>query len=406
MKDILKNNTKFIIILLFIIILGFVGITFAFNYSSDPVLVDIDTANIDVDVTFDDSVDGAISSSELFPIDESPIDNYTKGSTLDSSIIKSSFTVSAPINNNNPSNVIYDIVLDDINMSCELKNQNMKWLLLKYDEDESEYITINSGNFSPSFDTMPNNKLYLTNNQEDLEEEAEYVLLIWLKETCNEEITQCFDYNQDDFMNRHLSANVKLEIATAPRGSASKILRQRITSSSSACNYKKITQKPVCTSNLIYDGTSKNLITNIIDVGVKYTMNTYAGINAGTYNLVAKPITTPFIENSVNYDGYDWEVNSGEDYSFTCIISKREIFITTNDQYSNEFTTNINNAVTVTNLPTNHHIHSLEVYKTNTITNAYTLISAANAVIYDENDNDVTNNYIINYANIGQLMSS
>ena len=86
----------------------------------------------------------------------------------------------------NPENSIYDVAIHDFNVDCELRTEDLKWRLYK------NGTLLSSGNLSPKFDTMSNNRLVLTEIQQDLTTtKDEYVFLLWISESCSGDIANC-----------------------------------------------------------------------------------------------------------------------------------------------------------------------------------------------------------------------
>ena len=150
MKEIIKNNSRFILIMLVIIVLGVVGATVAIEIANfNPIAINTTTGNITASITYDGTNTSTVTSSgTMFPIADSLV---TGTSVTDTRVVKVKFLVTG--NSNNPSNSIYDIALRNINMDDTLKDSNVKWKLYKNN------TLLSSGDFSPMFDTMSNNRL-------------------------------------------------------------------------------------------------------------------------------------------------------------------------------------------------------------------------------------------------------
>ena len=74
-----------------------------------------------------------------------------------------------------PENTIYDIALYINNIDCDLRNSMVKWRLYK----NNSSTPLSEGTMSPTFDTMKNNRLVLTNTQESLTSSTdEYIFLL------------------------------------------------------------------------------------------------------------------------------------------------------------------------------------------------------------------------------------
>lgn len=208
MKNIIKNNSKFIIVMLLIIALGITGVTVAIKVGNfNPIAINTTTGNISATISYDSSVNSSTvtSTGKMLPIEDSLV---TGTSVTDARVLKVKFTVTGK--STNPANSIYDISLRNITMDKELKSLNVKWRLYKNN------TLLSSGNFSPSFDVIENNRLVLTNTQQDLTTTAStYVFLMWISETCTGDITSCTNSdNQFKYVGKNFSFNIKLETST------------------------------------------------------------------------------------------------------------------------------------------------------------------------------------------------
>ena len=208
MKNIIKNNSKFIIVMLLVIVLGITGVTVAIKVGNfNPIAINTTTGNISATISYDSSVNSSTvtSTGKMLPIEDSLV---TGTSVADARVLKVKFTVTGK--STNPANSIYDISLRNITMDKELKSLNVKWRLYKYN------TLLSDGNFSPSFDVIENNRLVLTNTQQDLTTTAStYVFLMWISETCTGDITSCTNSdNQFKYVGKNFSFNIKLETST------------------------------------------------------------------------------------------------------------------------------------------------------------------------------------------------
>ena len=208
MKNIIKNNSKFIIVMLLVIVLGITGVTVAIKVGNfNPIAINTTTGNISATISYDSSVNSSTvtSTGKMLPIEDSLV---TGTSVTDARVLKVKFTVTGK--STNPANSIYDISLRNITMDKELKSLNVKWQLYKNN------TLLSSGNFSPSFDVIENNRLVLTNTQQDLTTTAStYVFLMWISETCTGDITSCTNSdNQFKYVGKNFSFDIKLETNT------------------------------------------------------------------------------------------------------------------------------------------------------------------------------------------------
>lgn len=223
--DLIKKNSKLFITMSIIIILGVIGVTVALNIDTfNPIVVNTAAGDINAKITYDEGTNGLqiISNGDMFPID----DKLVTLNTTDSRVLKVKFNVSGV--SSNPDNVIYDVALRDIDIACELKTTEIKWRLYKNDSLLSE------GNLSPTFDIMNNNRLVLTNIQEDLSVNVDkYTFLLWISESCTEKyIYQCnSSMDQSKYLNKNLSGNIKIELSTKGKKAI-----ERITGEEVECN--------------------------------------------------------------------------------------------------------------------------------------------------------------------------
>lgn len=370
-KEIVKNNLKFIIIMIVVIMLGIVGIAFAINIDTfNPVGINITTSTLGANIVYLNNSSSTITSSDkLIPVNDSI---EITSDTTNENILKVEFKISGV--STNPNNTIVDIALHNINMDCELKSEYFKWKLYK------NSALLNNGSFSPTYDSMPNNRMVLTEIQEDLTtNEDTYILLIYIGESCIGDIDTCnFEYDQSKFINKSFSATMKLELSTGNKKN-----NTRVTSSNSACNYTKV-NIPSC-NTLTYNGNSQTLVEG--ETG--YTLVNSAGTNAGNHTVVAKLD-----------EGYEWSTGSSEDQAINCSIARKEIIIKASDQ-TIDYNSNITNdttKITTEGLVSGHSVNYIHLY-----TSQYEIgtgvIYASAAKITDSNGNDVTDNYYIIYDN-------
>ena len=206
MKRLIKENSKFIIVMSIVIVLGIIGITYALKVTAfNPIGLNTTTGTINANITYDgDNTSTITNTDKMLPIRDTLVDI----NTTDERVLKVSFNITGV--NTNPDNTIYDISLRDINMDKELKSLYVKWRLYKNNTLLSE------GNFSPSFDVKENNRLVLTEIQQDLTTNTDkYVYLMWISEVCTGDITTCDStLNQNKYSNKTFNASIKIEVST------------------------------------------------------------------------------------------------------------------------------------------------------------------------------------------------
>ena len=367
-KNIIKKNIRFISAMLVVIILGIFGISYALKVAPfNKIAVNIKSANMDVNISYDSGVNGAdiSNSGNLLPINDSLVTGPTVN---DSRVLKAKFYVTG--NTSNPENSIYDVAIHDFNVDCELRTEDLKWRLYK------NGTLLSSGNLSPKFDTMSNNRLVLTETQQDLTTtKDEYVFLLWISESCSGDIANCSkEQDQSKYLGKSLSGSIKVELATK-----SKKALVRTTGVSGSCNYT-MTSTPTC-NTLTYNGNEQTLVS----AGDNYTISNGTGTNAGDYAVTLKL-----------KDGYKWNDGSTNDKILNCSINRKNAVITANNQTIKYGSSIDNSKYSVSNLISGHSVSS--VYLDTNIDKVGTgVITPTKSKIVDTSGNDVTDNYDLNY---------
>ena len=334
-----------------VIILGIFGISYALKVAPfNKIAVNIKSANMDVNISYDSGVNGAniSNSGNLLPINDSLVTGNTS----------------------NPENSIYDVAIHDFNVDCELRTEDLKWRLYK------NGTLLSSGNLSPKFDTMSNNRLVLTEIQQDLTTtKDEYVFLLWISESCSGDIANCSkEQDQSKYLGKSLSGSIKVELATK-----SKKALIRTTGVSGSCNYT-MTSTPTC-NTLTYNGNEQTLVS----AGDNYTISNGTGTNAGDYAVTLKL-----------KDGYKWNDGSTNDKILNCSINRKSAVITANNQTIKYGSSIDNSKYTVSNLISGHSVSS--VYLDTNIDKVGTgVIIPTKSKIVDTSGNNVTDNYDLNY---------
>ena len=367
-KNIIKKNIRFISAMIVVIILGIFGISYALKVAPfNKIAVNIKSANMDVNISYDSGVNGADinNSGNLLPINDSLVTGPT---VSDSRVLKAKFYVTG--NTSNPENSIYDVAIHDFNVDCELRTEDLKWRLYK------NGTLLSSGNLSPKFDTISNNRLVLTETQQDLTTtKDEYVFLLWISESCSGDIANCSkEQDQSKYLGKSLSGSIKVELATK-----SKKALVRTTGVSGSCNYT-MTSTPTC-NTLTYNGNEQTLVS----AGDNYTISNGTGTNAGDYAVTLKL-----------KDGYKWNDGSTNDKILNCSINRKNAVITANNQTIKYGSSIDNSKYSVSNLISGHSVSS--VYLDTNIDKVGTgIITPTKSKIVDAAGNDVTDNYDLNY---------
>ena len=180
MNMIFKNkDIKVIILEVFLIVLGLVGLTLGVKYIMNSINVNIDTSKLAID-----SMNANVTNGTLIPIIDSTVNINTT-----SNVLRITFDVKGA-STNTGSNIIYDVLLN-LTADCTLKNESVKWNLYKNNN------LLTSGSTSPKYDkNILKGKIMLTDTQQDLVKYSgsadKYVFILWMSESCNEEdITKC-----------------------------------------------------------------------------------------------------------------------------------------------------------------------------------------------------------------------
>ena len=177
---IFKNkDVKVIILEVFLIALGLVGLTLGVKYIMNSINVNVDTSKLAID-----SMNANVTNGTLTPIIDSTVNINTT-----SNVLRITFDVKGA-STNTGSNIIYDVLLN-LTADCSLKNESVKWNLYKNNN------LLTSGSTSPKYDkNILKGKIMLTDTQQDLvpysKTADKYVFILWMSESCNEEdITKC-----------------------------------------------------------------------------------------------------------------------------------------------------------------------------------------------------------------------
>ena len=197
-----KNNFTVLVIEVIAIVLAIIGITYAINYLMDNININANSANLAVDYTGNLT----LPSTSLSPISDSSVATNTEN------VMRINFTVKGASSNPSNKDIIYDVILSDLVIDCELKSPYLKWQLNKNGSKLSE------GSFSPTFDTIKDGKLYLTEIQQDLPSNSSnadsYEFIMWLSESCTD-VTNCSEeQDQSNMINKTISGKIETILYT------------------------------------------------------------------------------------------------------------------------------------------------------------------------------------------------
>ena len=203
MSMLFKNkDVKVIILEVFLIALGLVGLTLGVKYIMNSINVNVDTSKLAID-----SMNANVTNGTLTPIEDSTVNINTT-----SNVLRITFDVKGA-STNTGNNIIYDAILN-IDADCSLKNENIKWNLYKNNN------LLTSGTTSPKYDKdVLNGKITLTDTQQDLVPYSgtadKYVFILWMSESCTEEdITKCDLSNAltSDSGGKSISGNIDIRL--------------------------------------------------------------------------------------------------------------------------------------------------------------------------------------------------
>ena len=209
-KKLVKDKSvKVILLEIFLIILGVVGLTLGVKYIMNNIGINVGTSKLAID-----NMNATVSSGNLSPVADSSINvNTTSG------VLRITFDVKGA-STNTGDNIIYDAILN-IDTDCALKNENIKWNLYK----NSTLLT--SGTTSPKYDKdVLNGKITLTDTQQDLIPYSgtadKYVFILWMSDNCTEsDITKC-DINSglnSNMSNKTVTGNIDIRLNSGKKKS-------------------------------------------------------------------------------------------------------------------------------------------------------------------------------------------
>ena len=193
-------------------IIVFIGLSLGFTYalSTASIVLNVTTALITVDEDSYGNTSFDATNLDFVPILDSEVETR-----LDN-VVKIDFTVGGA-STNNTTNIIYDIALADLDIDCSLISPYIKWKLIK---DGTE---LSNGTFSYQFDTIKDNRLVLTNIQEDLPKYNanksgyhNYTFYMWFSDSCQEEnISSCVGKaDQSALLGKYFTGRIEVELYT------------------------------------------------------------------------------------------------------------------------------------------------------------------------------------------------
>ena len=209
-----KGYKKYLVIL--VVIVFIIGITYAAQTASS--IFNVATATIGLDTSAYGNTTFDASGLKFSPI----LDNKVGTSEVENNVIKIDFTVGGASGNDTSKNIIYDIALVDLDVSCELLSPYVKWKLIKNGS------TLSSGSLDYKFDTIKSGRFVLTETQLDLPAYNasgtgydNYTFYMWISDSCQSDLSTCAAngnlHDQSDLLNKRLKGKIEVELYTSTK---------------------------------------------------------------------------------------------------------------------------------------------------------------------------------------------
>ena len=166
--------------------------------------------------------------SDLEPISDSLVNYDTKDG-----VVRLEFSLKGVNTNEDEDKLIYDVMINEMDIDCSLLNEYTKWNLYKNGE------LLYNGNFSPEFDgNVLTDNFRLTETQQNLpkynEEYDNYVLIIWISESCDDILT-CDRIDQSAILNSVMNMNVFIALS-----GGEKVVYERVPNAGGSCVNKPV----------------------------------------------------------------------------------------------------------------------------------------------------------------------
>lgn len=201
-----KNRNLLVLVFeLFVIIVAIGGLTFATSklMGGSSTIITFGEYNVDY-----------VGKTEIVVNDLEPISDSLINYNTSDNVIRLEFSLRG-IQSNDDEDLIYDIMLNDLNIDCSLLNEYTKWNLYKNGN------LLYNGNFSPLFDgNVLTDNIKLTEIQQDFPKSNEqydnYVLIIWISESC-EDLATCERIDQSNIVNSVMDMKVFVALSGGTR---------------------------------------------------------------------------------------------------------------------------------------------------------------------------------------------
>ena len=228
-KSFNMRNTIVLLFEIIIIVIAIGGLTFATSRMfGSSTIIKFGEYNVDY-----------VGKTEIFASDLEPISDSLINIDSSDNVLRLEFSLRGVDTNEKEEDLIYDVMIDDMNIDCSLLNEYTKWNLYKNGE------LLYNGSFSPEFDgNVMTNNFRLTETQQDLPKSGEdydkYVLIIWISEACDD-IATCELIDQSYIINSVMEMNVFIGIS-----SGEKVVYERVPNMSATC-----VNKPILYNNML-----------------------------------------------------------------------------------------------------------------------------------------------------------
>ena len=208
-----KGYKKYLVVLSVIVLL--IGITYAVQTASS--IFNATTATLGLDDVYGSTTFDA-SNLKFSPV----LDSEVGTTDVENNVIKIDFTVGGASGNDTSKDIIYDIALVDLDVSCELLSPYVKWKLIKNGS------TLASGSLDYKFDTIKNGRFVLTETQLDLPDYNasktgydNYTFYMWISDSCQSDLATCAAngnlHDQSSLLNKRLKGKIEVELYTSTK---------------------------------------------------------------------------------------------------------------------------------------------------------------------------------------------
>lgn len=275
----MKNrDRRFIGIYIIVFVLLLMGVTYAlatnsFHFSTTTAMIGIDEDAYG-STTFDSG-----------NLDFRPIVDATVGTEeSENNVIEIDFNVKGASYNDTNDSVIYDVALNDLDVSCDLLSPYVKWKLVKNGEE------IATGSLDYKFDTIQDGRLVLTSVQQPLpsnEEDADsYNFYMWISDSCQYgDLATCKENNQLDNQSKLLG----------------KLLKGKIEVELYTGNTKTLVRNPQTSLDVSTCSNYENKVVTLNANGGNASINSIKVFENQTYGMLEK-LPVPVKEYEVMYD--------------------------------------------------------------------------------------------------------